>query len=130
MLKEKCCESIGSKIALVTGGNRGLGHGIVEALAAEGAQVWAIARNPERLDLLKGDMKGVQTFAADVADPQAATKTLREVRRIFSSSTRAQHRFVAQYFQREAKDLNLRTRFRGFNQKEHDIDTITQSHIG
>jgi NAD(P)-dependent dehydrogenase (short-subunit alcohol dehydrogenase family) len=68
------------KVAVVTGGSRGLGRGIVEVLAAEGVNVWAIARDAGRLDLLKQEVKGVQTRAADVSDPQVASQTLREIR--------------------------------------------------
>lgn len=69
-----------NKTALVTGGSRGIGRGIVAALAAEGAKVWAIARDTGRLDLLKHEVKGVQTLAADVTDPQVAGRSLREIR--------------------------------------------------
>jgi hypothetical protein len=34
----------------------------------------------ERLDLLKREVKGVQTKAADVADPQVASQVLSEIR--------------------------------------------------
>ncbi len=68
------------KTALVTGGSRGLGRGIVEALAAEGATVWAIARNAESLEQLKREVKGVQTCVADVADPRVASQIVREIR--------------------------------------------------
>lgn len=68
------------KTALVTGGSRGLGRGIVEALAAEGANVWALARNEKNLDTLKHEVQGVQTFAADVTDPQTASEALNKVR--------------------------------------------------
>jgi NAD(P)-dependent dehydrogenase (short-subunit alcohol dehydrogenase family) len=64
------------KIAVVTGGSRGLGLGIVRALAAEGAAVWALARDAERLDQLKRTVDGVHTLVADVADPQTASQTL------------------------------------------------------
>jgi NAD(P)-dependent dehydrogenase (short-subunit alcohol dehydrogenase family) len=69
-----------NKIALVTGGSQGLGRGIVEVLTAEGAKVWAIARDARRLDLLKREVKGVQTLVADVTDPQTASQALREIR--------------------------------------------------
>ena len=68
------------KIAVVTGGSRGLGQGIVRALAAEGATVWAIARDSGRLDILKREVDGVQTLVADVTDPQIAPQALRETR--------------------------------------------------
>jgi NAD(P)-dependent dehydrogenase (short-subunit alcohol dehydrogenase family) len=68
------------KTALVTGGSRGLGQGIVYALAAEGATVWALARDAGRLDMLKRDVDGVHTLVADVTDPDAAPQALREAR--------------------------------------------------
>ncbi|MEP7288667.1 MAG: SDR family oxidoreductase [Chloroflexota bacterium] len=68
-----------NKTALVTGGSQGIGRGIVDALAAEGVNVWAIARNPENLDLLKQDVESVQTIAGDVTDPQIASKAMREI---------------------------------------------------
>jgi len=65
--------------ALVTGGSRGLGRAIVEALAGEGMDVWAIARDAKRLDLLKQEVRGVQTRASDAALPRTAAETLREI---------------------------------------------------
>ncbi len=71
---------LSGKTAVVTGGSRGLGQGIVRALAAEGAAVWAIARDSGRLDLLKREVDGVQTLVADVTDPQTAPEALRQTR--------------------------------------------------
>ena len=67
------------KTAVVTGGSRGFGQGIVRALVAEGAAVWALARDAGRLDLLKREVAGVQTLVADVTDPQTASRTLRAI---------------------------------------------------
>ncbi len=67
------------KTALVTGGSKGLGRGIVEALAAQGVKVWAVARNADSLDQLKHEINGVQTLAADVTDPQIASQSLRDI---------------------------------------------------
>jgi len=69
-----------NKIAVVTGGSRGLGRAIVEALAAEGVKVWAIARNARRLDMLRAEVTGVQTRVDDVALPQSAAESLRAIR--------------------------------------------------
>lgn len=69
-----------NKVAVVTGGSRGLGYAIVKAFAAEGTQVWAIARDAERLDKLKQEGGGVQTWAADITNPQTAPQILHEIR--------------------------------------------------
>jgi NAD(P)-dependent dehydrogenase (short-subunit alcohol dehydrogenase family) len=68
------------KTAVVIGGSRGFGQGIVRALVAEGAAVWALARDAGRLDLLKREVAGVQTLVADVTDSQTASRTLRTIR--------------------------------------------------
>ena len=67
------------KTALVTGGSRGLGRGIVEALAAQGVRVWALARDRERLEALKSEVEGVEIVAGDVTDAALAAKSLRDI---------------------------------------------------
>jgi NAD(P)-dependent dehydrogenase (short-subunit alcohol dehydrogenase family) len=64
---------------LVTGGSRGLGLGIVEALVARKARVTVVARDPGRLAEVASRL-GVATLAGDVADASFARAVLREVR--------------------------------------------------
>jgi NAD(P)-dependent dehydrogenase (short-subunit alcohol dehydrogenase family) len=68
------------KTAIVTGGSRGLGRGVVEALASTKMRVVAVARDPARLDALAREVPGVETIAADAADEIAAGRIQQEVR--------------------------------------------------
>ncbi len=68
------------KRAVVTGGSRGLGRALVEALVGQGAQVLAVARNYDRLLLAAEACSGpgqVIPLAADITVPD-------QVQRIFS----------------------------------------------
>src|ERR1700680_2394794 len=71
--------SLKDKNAVVTGGSRGLGLGLVEALVAHGARVTVVARNSDSLDSGRARL-GVATIAADVTDQTAAHRILAEVR--------------------------------------------------
>jgi NAD(P)-dependent dehydrogenase (short-subunit alcohol dehydrogenase family) len=71
--------SLKDKNVVVTGGSRGLGLGLVEALVARGAKVTVVARGAEALDSLRGRL-GVATISADVTDETAAHRILAEVR--------------------------------------------------
>ena len=64
---------------VVTGGSRGLGLGLVEALVDQGAQVTVVARDPTDLASLEKKL-GVKTIAADVTDEGIAQKVLGELR--------------------------------------------------
>jgi NAD(P)-dependent dehydrogenase (short-subunit alcohol dehydrogenase family) len=75
----KTSKSEKRQTALVTGGSRGLGRGIVEALAAKGMSVVAIARDPGHLASLAREVD-VRTVAADVSDEVAAARIVQEVR--------------------------------------------------
>ena len=63
---------------VVTGGSRGLGLGLVEALVEHGAKVTVVARNREALAAAR-DRLGVAMIAADVTDETAAHRILGEV---------------------------------------------------
>jgi len=67
------------KNVVVTGGNRGLGLGLVEALVAKGAGVTVVARDAEALASVRARL-GVATISADVTDETAAHRILGEVR--------------------------------------------------
>src|SRR5213080_1825771 len=67
------------KIVVVTGGSRGLGLGLVEALVAHGARVTVVARAADALESVRARL-GVATMSADVTDETAAHRILAEVR--------------------------------------------------
>lgn len=64
--------------ALVTGGSRGLGLGLVETLVEEGAEVTVVARDQEALERLRARL-GVAVVAADVTEDGIAEHVLARV---------------------------------------------------
>src|SRR5882724_341380 len=71
--------SLKDKKVVVTGGSRGLGLGLVEALVAHGASVTVVARDADALASVRARL-GVSTISADVTDETAAHRILAEVR--------------------------------------------------
>lgn len=65
--------------AVVTGGSRGLGLGLVEALVDHGAKVTVVARTASDLESVASRL-GVGTIAADVTDRAAAGRILTQLR--------------------------------------------------
>ncbi len=72
-------QDLAGKRAVVTGGSRGLGLGIVEALLARKARVTVVARDAERLARL-AERLGVDVVPGDVADESLARRVLEGVR--------------------------------------------------
>jgi D-arabinose 1-dehydrogenase-like Zn-dependent alcohol dehydrogenase len=64
---------------VVTGGSRGLGLGIVEALVARRAKVTVLARDPDRLAEVQRRL-GVGVAVGDVSDPDVAERVIREIK--------------------------------------------------
>src|SRR6266576_5570578 len=64
---------------VVTGGSRGLGLGLVEALVAHGAHVTVVARDADALKSV-GTRFRVATIAADVTDKTEAHRILSQIR--------------------------------------------------
>jgi len=72
------------QVAVVTGGSRGIGRAIVQALAAEGAKVAFVYRGSEaaakELEVAVAAAGGVaKAYQGDVADPEAGDRIVGEV---------------------------------------------------
>jgi NAD(P)-dependent dehydrogenase (short-subunit alcohol dehydrogenase family) len=74
--------ALSGKVALVTGGNRGIGRGIVEALAAEGSTVVLTARGvPDAERAAREVGRGAVGLACDVRAQESVERLFREIDR-------------------------------------------------
>jgi NAD(P)-dependent dehydrogenase (short-subunit alcohol dehydrogenase family) len=74
---------LSGKRAVVTGGSRGIGFAIADALAAEGAEIAIVARDHDRLAAAAGQLRqrGVRVLAlsADITDDKAVRAAISQV---------------------------------------------------
>lgn len=83
LLKVQELYNLSGKVALVTGGSRGLGFAIAEALGEAGAEVVITARRPEWLTQAQTDLttKGISCFAktCDLREPAQVESCVSEI---------------------------------------------------
>jgi NAD(P)-dependent dehydrogenase (short-subunit alcohol dehydrogenase family) len=68
-----------ARIALVTGGNKGIGRAVAEGLAERGVTVVVGARDPERGAEAAAQIEGASAVGLDVTDPAAVEAAAREI---------------------------------------------------
>ena len=67
------------RVAIVTGGSRGIGAAIVRQLAADGLHVVAVARTLDKLQALAAEVPNVEPLVCDIADPAALAAAIESV---------------------------------------------------
>ena len=77
------------RVAVISGGSRGLGEAMAKALAAAGAKIALVARDRERLQGVRGDIQArggeAEVFPADVTRENEVAKVAEEVKERFGS---------------------------------------------
>src|SRR5437660_10227723 len=71
------------RVAIVTGGSRGIGEAIVKRLAQDGLHVVAVARNADKLNKVVDDVKNAggsaESLVVDLADSKALQNSIEQL---------------------------------------------------
>lgn len=77
------------KVAIVTGGSRGIGRAIAQKFAENGASLFLVALHEEGLLQAKKEMRAmgvkIDTLYGDIADPDTSQKTVSQVLELFGT---------------------------------------------
>jgi NAD(P)-dependent dehydrogenase (short-subunit alcohol dehydrogenase family) len=72
---------LNGKIALITGGGRGIGRAIAHALAREGIRIAVAARTAEQVEHVAAEISnGAIAVTCDVSEPESVTRMFADVR--------------------------------------------------
>lgn len=87
MMTRAARRSIAGRVALITGGSRGLGLELARTLAAHGCRLILVARNTEELSKAQEDLQArgaeVKTVACDLRNPEQIARMVAEARAAF-----------------------------------------------
>jgi NAD(P)-dependent dehydrogenase (short-subunit alcohol dehydrogenase family) len=76
-------EAVGGKTVLITGGSSGIGRATALKLAAAGARVLIVARDPQRLAQVRSEIEAcggrAGTYTCDITDPEACGRFLAQL---------------------------------------------------